>query len=191
MVLGSKAIDLAAVGLHSRYQASCLVIGGRLVLSLLGCQDEISTSLDLLAIMSEPLLLFNRKYLVDTSWVLCRGKALVSAFPALELDTINLGGCCGNVYSFHSRGLLHHGGKIRGTCMKVSAIGGLRLKDLNSSLERGLVDPRQEETCVDANVYTSISIILEVLHLLEDLFMMGNVGLKVAVFKVPFILECV
>ncbi len=55
----------------------------------------------------------------------------------------------------------------------------LRLLDLNSSLEGGLVYPPKEVLHMCAWVNACVTIVLEVLHLLGDLLMACNIGLEV------------
>ncbi len=85
---------------------------------------------------------------------------LVSVVPILELDAINLGGCCSNVHSLHDRGLLHHQCKVGGTFIEIGTVRELGFPYLYSSLERMLINSRQEETNASANVNTSISVSL-------------------------------
>ncbi len=73
--------------------------------------------------------------------------------------------------------------------MEVNAVVVLGLTDLNSSLERGLLDAPKEIAYSSPEVNTSIAISLEVLHLLIDLLVLGNVHLKVVFPELPFVLE--
>ncbi len=65
----------------------------------------------------------------------------------------------------------------------------LRLTDLNSGLEGGLLDASNELAYKSTKIDTSITVGLEVLHLLIDLLVLGNVRLKVVSLILPFVLE--
>ncbi len=97
---------------------------------------------------------------------------MVRAIPVLEPDAINLGGSSSDVHLHHDRGLLHHLGEEGGTCMKVSVVGCLGLAKLQSSLHGWFVNPRKEVAHTAFTINTCISIGLEVLHLLENHFVM-------------------
>ncbi len=73
--------------------------------------------------------------------------------------------------------------------MEVYTVGVLRFADLNSCLEGGFVysSKRVEHAC--ANVNPSISIILEILHMLVDLLVAGNIGLEAVGLLFSLVLE--
>ncbi len=73
--------------------------------------------------------------------------------------------------------------------MKISAVGGLGLANLDSSLEEGFVYPPQEVTYTSPAVNPSITINFEVLHLLVNLLVAGNVCLEFVTLESPFVLE--
>jgi hypothetical protein len=65
----------------------------------------------------------------------------------------------------------------------------LRLTDLDSGLEGGLFNPPKKVPYAGTRVYASVTISLEVLHLLVYLFMAGNICLKVAGLILASVLE--
>ncbi len=65
----------------------------------------------------------------------------------------------------------------------------LRLTDLNSGLEGGLLDAPKEVAYTSTKINTSIALGLEVLYLLIDRLVLGNVRLKIVALKLPFVLE--
>ncbi len=73
--------------------------------------------------------------------------------------------------------------------MKVGAVVILRLTDLNGSLDGGLLDAPKVVTYTSTKINTIITFGLEVLHLLVDLLVSGNVRLRVISLILPFLLE--
>ncbi len=127
------------------------------------------------------------EHLVEMSQILCRGKALVCDIPVLVLKAIDFSvGSC-NIDLLCSWRLVHYHHKVRSASMEVNAVRVLRLADLFSSLDRGLVYSPEKVMHMCANVNPSISIVLEVIHLLEGLVVTGNVHLEVVTLEFPFI----
>ncbi len=112
----------------------------------------------------------------------------VCAIPILNLDAIYLGGSGSDIDSFCSKRLLHHLHKVRSTSVEVNAIRVLRLANLDGSLGEGFVYFTKKVAYADSGINPSITIILEVLLLLENLFVVGNIHLKVVTLEFPFIL---
>ncbi len=65
----------------------------------------------------------------------------------------------------------------------------MRLTDLDSSLEGGFVYPSKEIAHTCAGVDARVTVVLELLHLLVNLLMTGNIQLEVVVFMLAFALE--
>ncbi len=110
------------------------------------------------------------------------------AILILKLEVINLSGSGSNVDSSCCHGLLHHGGEVQNAVPKDEAVVIWRLTDLDSCVRRGLVYPSKKVMYMSARIDASITIILEVLHLLVDLFMGSNV-LEVLVLVLTPVLE--
>ncbi len=75
-------------------------------------------------------------------------------------------------------GVLHHGSEVWRTALEANAVVILRLTDLDSCLEGGLIYPPEKVKHVSARIDASVTVILEVLHLLVDLFVADNVRRK-------------
>ncbi len=65
----------------------------------------------------------------------------------------------------------------------------LGLTDLDDCLEGGFIYPSEKVMLTSDRINASVIIILEVLHLLVDLFMANNVSLKVVVLVLIPVLE--
>ncbi len=85
--------------------------------------------------------------------------------------------------------MFNHGGEEQGTVLVANAVLILRLADLNSHPEGGLVYPSEKVVHASTRVNSIITIMLEVLHLLEDLLMAGNVYLEVISLVLTLVLE--
>ncbi len=70
-----------------------------------------------------------------------------------------------------------------------SPVGELGLTDLNSSLRRGLINASTKMLDTCACIEPSVSIYLEIVYLLKDLFMTGNTGLEVVILAFQLVLE--
>ncbi len=73
--------------------------------------------------------------------------------------------------------------------MEVNTVRVLRFTNLDCILEGGFVYPSKKVMYTGYGINPGITIILEVLHLLKDLFVAGIVGLKVVAPEFPFILK--
>ncbi len=72
-------------------------------------------------------------------------------------------------------------------CIRCRRLG--TCANLQNGLDGGFVSPRRKEEDLCAAINTYVSISLEVVHLLEDLFVTSNIGLEVADLEFPFVLE--
>lgn len=107
---------------------------------------------------------------------LAGGKTSIRAIPVLDLDNVGLLGC---------RGLLHHGDKIGSCSLEIGAVLRLEFADLDGSLEGGLIDTGKKVANSYAPVNAIVAIRFDVCHLLKDLLMVGNVGLKLLSLNSP------
>ncbi len=65
----------------------------------------------------------------------------------------------------------------------------MRFADLDSCLEGGLIYPLKEIAYTSIRINPSINIVLEVLYLLEDILVAGNVHLEVVGLEFPLALK--
>ncbi len=83
---------------------------------------------------------------------------------------------------------MNHGGEVWGTVLKSDTIGVLRLTNQDFGLEGGFVYPSKEIVHTSTRDIFSITIVHEVLHLLEDL-VAGNICLVVVGLEFPLVFE--
>ncbi len=93
--------------------------------------------------------------------------------------------------SFYSWGLLHHGDEVQSAVLGAKTVVILRLTDLDICLERGLIIPTEKVLHVSARVNANLAVIFEVFRLQVDLFVAGDICLKVVVLMLAPVLECV
>ncbi len=142
-----------------------------------------------LAVLPESLLLLWGEHLIETSWILSRWEVSVCAISVLKFNNFNLRGSSCNIHLLCSWTLLHHYHEIRSAEVEVNAVGVIRFANLNRSLEGGFVYFSKKVAFMGSDINSSVTIILEVLHLLEDLFMAGNLCLEFVVLEFPLVLE--
>ncbi len=79
--------------------------------------------------------------------------------------------------------------KVQITALEANAVVILRLSDLDSHLEGGLIYPSKKVMHANARIDASVTIILEVLHLLVDLFVVSNLHLEDLVLVLMSVLK--
>ncbi len=82
----------------------------------------------------------------------------VGAILVIKSDAINLSADAAICTLFVKRGFLHHESEVGSTCLRLGAIRELRLTDLDSGLERGLIYPAKKISNAGAHIYTCIAI---------------------------------
>ncbi len=83
-----------------------------------------------------------------------------------------------------------HQNQVGGTSIKGGAIGGLlEFTNLNCCLEEWLIDSSQEIAHAGPNINSSITISVEVFHLLKNFLVTGKICLEVVVLVFPLVLE--
>ncbi len=73
--------------------------------------------------------------------------------------------------------------------MKIRAVGNLEFAYLNGSLEGWLVYSPKVITHVGTIVNASVIVILEIVHLLKNLFVTGHIHMNIVGLEFPLVLE--